>query len=250
MRGLFGLRWPSRSRSPSRPPGFRPDLSASFRADIQRAGAILVDEAAKSEGDSEATCARRWNCASPGISAASTTSPCSTRMALWFSATCRHAGHPDRRPGAPGSAAVAAGLERTAGARDFCRPPARRRRRAAAWAQPSGGLRPAGDALRALAIALLPTILLILAIGAVFARRATQRFERVNDAIVRIMNGDLDLRLPVTNEEATSTRSPAPSTSCSTRSPACSSSSRTSATISPMICERRWRSRGQNRARA
>ena len=54
--------------------------------------------------------------------------------------------------------------------------------------------------LRALAIALLPTILLILAIGAFFARRASQRFERIHDAIVRIMNGELDSRLPVANE--------------------------------------------------
>ena len=43
--------------------------------------------------------------------------------------------------------------------------------------------------------------MLILAIGALFARRASQRFERVHDAIVRIMNGELDLRLPVTDED-------------------------------------------------
>jgi signal transduction histidine kinase len=55
--------------------------------------------------------------------------------------------------------------------------------------------------LRALAIALLPTILLILAIGAWFAHRASQRFKRVHDAIVRIMNGDLDLRLPFAGED-------------------------------------------------
>jgi signal transduction histidine kinase len=55
--------------------------------------------------------------------------------------------------------------------------------------------------LRALAIALLPTILLILAIGVWFAYRASQRFKRVHDAIVRIMNGDLDLRLPFAGED-------------------------------------------------
>jgi signal transduction histidine kinase len=55
--------------------------------------------------------------------------------------------------------------------------------------------------LQALAIALLPTILLILAIGAWFAHRASQRFKRVHDAIVRIMNGDLDLRLPLAGED-------------------------------------------------
>src|SRR6202046_3840582 len=50
--------------------------------------------------------------------------------------------------------------------------------------------------LRALVIALFPTILLILALGAWFAGRQDTRFKRVHDAIVRIMNGDLDLRLP------------------------------------------------------
>src|ERR1700722_1888476 len=55
--------------------------------------------------------------------------------------------------------------------------------------------------LRALAIALLPTILLILAIGVWFAHRASKRFKRVHDAIVRIMNGDLDLRLPFAGED-------------------------------------------------
>jgi signal transduction histidine kinase len=58
-----------------------------------------------------------------------------------------------------------------------------------------------GTLLRAMAIALLPTILVILAIGAIFARSASQRYERVHDAIVRIMNGELDSRLPVTNED-------------------------------------------------
>jgi signal transduction histidine kinase len=55
--------------------------------------------------------------------------------------------------------------------------------------------------LRALAIALLPTTLLILAIGVWFAHRASQRFQRVHNAIVRIMNGDLDLRLPLAGED-------------------------------------------------
>ena len=54
--------------------------------------------------------------------------------------------------------------------------------------------------LRALAVALLPTILVILAIGAFFARRASQRLERVHDAIVRFMNGELNSRLPVADE--------------------------------------------------
>jgi signal transduction histidine kinase len=55
--------------------------------------------------------------------------------------------------------------------------------------------------LRALAIALLPTVLVILAIGALFARRAGQRFERIHGAITRIMRGELDLRLPVNGED-------------------------------------------------
>src|SRR5208337_4273329 len=54
--------------------------------------------------------------------------------------------------------------------------------------------------LRALAIALVPTVLLILAIGAIFARRASKRFERIHDAIVSIMNGELHSRLPVADE--------------------------------------------------
>jgi signal transduction histidine kinase len=54
--------------------------------------------------------------------------------------------------------------------------------------------------LRAMGIALGPTILLILAIGAFFAWRSSQRFERIHGAIVRIMNGELESRLPVANE--------------------------------------------------
>jgi signal transduction histidine kinase len=51
--------------------------------------------------------------------------------------------------------------------------------------------------LRVLAIALLPTVLVILAIGAFFARRASKRFERIHGAILHIMRGELDSRLPV-----------------------------------------------------
>ncbi len=54
--------------------------------------------------------------------------------------------------------------------------------------------------LKALAVALGPTTLAILAIGAVFARRASLRLESVREAIVRIMNGELESRLPVTKE--------------------------------------------------
>ena len=54
--------------------------------------------------------------------------------------------------------------------------------------------------LRVLATTLLPTVLLILAIGAIFAHRASRRFERIHDAIARIMNGDLQSRLPIERE--------------------------------------------------
>ena len=54
--------------------------------------------------------------------------------------------------------------------------------------------------LRAMAIALAPTILVILGIGAFFARRASQRLERIHGAIVRIMNGEFRSRLPVAND--------------------------------------------------
>ena len=54
--------------------------------------------------------------------------------------------------------------------------------------------------LEALGLALAPTVLMILLIGGIFARRAMLRFERIHGAIVRIMNGELDLRLPVTDE--------------------------------------------------
>jgi len=58
-----------------------------------------------------------------------------------------------------------------------------------------------GTLLRAMAVALPPTVLAILAIGAFFARRASQRFERIHDAIVRIMNGELDSRLPISSQD-------------------------------------------------
>jgi signal transduction histidine kinase len=54
--------------------------------------------------------------------------------------------------------------------------------------------------LRALGLALAPTILLVLAIGAVFARRATRRLAHIHDAITEVMAGDLNRRLPATIE--------------------------------------------------
>jgi signal transduction histidine kinase len=50
--------------------------------------------------------------------------------------------------------------------------------------------------LRSLAIGLGPAIVLALAIGAVFARRATRRLTLIHETIARIMQGDLKARLP------------------------------------------------------
>ena len=50
--------------------------------------------------------------------------------------------------------------------------------------------------LRALAIGLGPAIVLALAIGAIFARRATRRLSLIHETIARIMLGDLKARLP------------------------------------------------------
>jgi len=50
---------------------------------------------------------------------------------------------------------------------------------------------------RALATGLAPMLLVALAIGAFFARRASQRLTAIHDTIVQIMKGDTHLRLPV-----------------------------------------------------
>jgi signal transduction histidine kinase len=50
---------------------------------------------------------------------------------------------------------------------------------------------------RALATGLVPMLLLALAIGAYFARRASRRLTTIHDAIAKIMKGDTQLRLPV-----------------------------------------------------
>ena len=49
----------------------------------------------------------------------------------------------------------------------------------------------------ALAAGLAPMLLLALAIGAYFARRASRRLTAIHDTIARIMKGDTHLRLPV-----------------------------------------------------
>jgi signal transduction histidine kinase len=51
--------------------------------------------------------------------------------------------------------------------------------------------------LRALATAIGPMLLMALAIGAFFARRASSRLIHIHDTIARIMGGDLQVRLPV-----------------------------------------------------
>jgi signal transduction histidine kinase len=168
-------------------------------ADVQRVGAILVDEAAKSVGDSEASLRQALELRL-------------TRdirrldyVALFDANGTKLFGDVRAMPAIPvdGNAHVvrAQALPDASGAEPAIFV-ARRR--------PDGGvvllgrsLREAYElqeiVLRALAIAILPTILLILAIGAFFARRASQRFERVHDAIVRIMDGDLESRLPFNN---------------------------------------------------
>src|ERR1700761_272479 len=50
---------------------------------------------------------------------------------------------------------------------------------------------------RALLAGLAPMLLLALAIGAYFARRSSRRLTTIHDAVVRIMKGDTDLRLPI-----------------------------------------------------
>ncbi|MBV8663103.1 MAG: HAMP domain-containing histidine kinase [Hyphomicrobiales bacterium] len=58
----------------------------------------------------------------------------------------------------------------------------------------------AKSVLRVLALAIAPTILLILAIGAFFARRAARRIANIHAAITHFMGGDFGERLPVAAE--------------------------------------------------
>jgi signal transduction histidine kinase len=55
----------------------------------------------------------------------------------------------------------------------------------------------------ALATGLAPMLLLALAIGAFFARRASRRLTAIHDTIARIMKGDMHLRLPVRSRNDT-----------------------------------------------
>ena len=172
-----------------------------YSSDIERAGAILVDEAAKSERDSEADLRRALELRlTRDIRRLDYVALFDRKGAMLF-------GDVPGMPGIPidGRAHVVQEqpLPDSSGNREPAIFVARR--------LGGGGVLLLGRSLwetydlqrtllRALAIAILPTILAILAIGAFFARRASQRFERVHDAIVRFMNGELDSRLPAADE--------------------------------------------------
>jgi signal transduction histidine kinase len=174
-----------------------------YSGDMQVAGAIFVDEAAKSEGDSETELRRALQLRlTRDIHRLDFVALFDPNGALVF-------GNVPGMPSIPidGQAHVIQDqqLPDASGAREPAIFVARR--------LPNGGAillgrslwvtyALQGTLLRAMAIALLPTTLMILAIGAIFARSALRRYERVHDAIVRIMNGDLDSRLPVTDEDS------------------------------------------------
>ena len=168
--------------------------------DMQRVGAILVDEAAKSAGDSEAELRQAL--------ALRLTRDIRRLdyVALFESKGDKVFGNVPAMPAIPvdGQAHLV---------RDQLLPDSSSREPAlfVALRRADGGVLVLGRSLRdvyelqgtvlkALATALAPTIVAILAIGALFARRASRRLDRVSGAIVRIMNGELDSRLPVANE--------------------------------------------------
>ena len=172
------------------------------RADIERVGAILVDEAAKSEGDSEAQLRKALELRlTRDIRRLDFVALIDPQGRLVFGNVPvmfpipidaqAHVVQEDLLPDPRGDKDPAIFVAR--------------RRTDGGVLLLGRSLRDAYDLqetlLRALAIALLPTILLILSIGAWFAHRASQRFKRVHGAIVRIMNGDLDLRLPVDGDD-------------------------------------------------
>jgi signal transduction histidine kinase len=173
-----------------------------YSADFQRAGAILVDESAKSEGASEAELRQALQLRlTRDIRRLDYVALFDPKGALVF-------GDVHGMPAIPidGAAHVVQEqpLPDLSGAREPAIFVARK--------LPSGGVLLLGRSLwetyslqgtllRVMAITLLPTVLVILAIGAIFARSALQRYERIHAAIVRIMNGELESRLPVTNED-------------------------------------------------
>jgi signal transduction histidine kinase len=173
-----------------------------YSADFHRAGAILVDEAARSEGDSEADLRRALRLRlTRDIRRLDYVALFDPKGALVF-------GNVRAMPAIPVDGKAHVLQEEPAPDSSGAREPAIFVARGLA----TGGVLLLGRSLleayslqrtllRALAVALLPTVLAILAIGAFFARRASQRFERIHDAIVRIMNGELESRLPVANED-------------------------------------------------
>ena len=170
------------------------------RADVRRSAAVLIDEAAKSEGDSEDRLRR-------ALELRLTRDIRRLDYVALFDATgAKLLGDVPAMPAIPidGRAHVVAEqlLPDSSGFE-----PALfvARRRADGGVVLFGrSLREAYDlqetVFRALGIALAPTILLILAIGAIFARRASRRLERIHGAIVCIMNGELHSRLPVAKD--------------------------------------------------
>jgi signal transduction histidine kinase len=172
------------------------------RADVERVGAVLVDEAAKGEGDSEAELRHALELRlTRDLRRLDFVALIDPNGGLVF-------GNVPGTPPIPVDGRAHVVREQLLPDSSGIREPAIFVARRLA----DGGVLVLGRSLResyelqetllrALAIALLPTILAIMAIGAIFGRRASQRFERVHDAIVRIMNGELDSRLPVTNED-------------------------------------------------
>ncbi len=170
------------------------------RAEVKRVGAVLVDEAARSEGDSAEQLRRALELRL-------------TRdirrldyVAVFDASGAKVFGDVPAMPPIPVDGAAHSVREQSlldSSGFDPALFVARRR--------PDGGVVLLGRSLRevydlqetmlkVMAIALLPTILLILAIGAIFAHRASKRFERIHSAVLRIMDGELHSRLPVGTE--------------------------------------------------
>jgi signal transduction histidine kinase len=170
-------------------------------ADVERVGALLVDEAAKGVGDSDDRLRRALDLRiTRDLRRLDYVALFDAKGGLAF-------GNVPAMPPVPVdgrahlvSAFPLPGSDEKADSAIFV---ARRR--------PDGGVLLLGRSLleiyalretvsRALAIALAPTILLILAIGVFFASRASRRLGTIHKKIADIMNGDLDARLPETGE--------------------------------------------------
>ena len=153
------------------------------KAEVQRVGAVLVDEAARSQGDSEDGLRRALELRL-------------TRdirrldyVALFDASGAKIFGDVPAMPPIPVDGPAHSVQQQILPDSSGFEPAlfvARRR--------PDGGVMLLGRSLRevydlqetmlrVMAIALAPTVLLILAIGAIFARRASKRFERIHSAI-------------------------------------------------------------------